>query len=147
MKRPSAQSLLAALAAAILGWWLPLTEETAKPLVQARPDTWMLPDLPRKPNLVSVGLASVASPIFEAELSANAVQVPLADTRWRLAGILRRGTERVALVTFKAPGKESLKLRVGDMLPGGYKITVIEDSEICVLIGKKSFRLGVAYRD
>ena len=147
MKRPSTQSMLATLVAAALGWMLPPFEEVAKPLVQARRDAWVLPDLPRKPDLASVGLASVSSPMFDAEPKAGAAQEPLVDTRWRLAGILRRGTERVALVMFKAPGKEALRLRVGDMLPGGYKITGIEDSEICVLIGKKSFRLGVAYRE
>jgi hypothetical protein len=147
VKRPSMVALLATLGAAALGWFLTPPEELAKPLVQLRRDTWALPDLPRKPELTAAGLASVSSPIFDAEPKIDAKQVPLVDDRWRLAGILRRGTERTALVIFKAPGKEALRLRVGDMLPGGYKITGIEDSEICVLIGKKTFRLGVAYRD
>jgi hypothetical protein len=140
-------ALLTILAAVTMGWLLPPPDEEAKPMVQLRRDTWALPDLPRKPDLVSVGLAIVSSPMFDAESKGGAAQEPLVDSRWRLAGIMRRGAERIALVTFKAPGKEALRLRVGEQLPGGYKITGIEDSEICVLIGKKTYRLGVAYRD
>ena len=36
-----------------------------------------------------------------------------------------------------------IELRVGDALPSGHRIVAIGERDICVLIGRKSFRLGV----
>ena len=75
MKRPSTVALLATLGAAALGWFLAPPEELAKPLVQSRRDIWALPDLPRKPDMTAAGLASVSSPIFEAEPKVDVKQL------------------------------------------------------------------------
>ncbi len=139
--------VLASLAAAILGWLLVPSEPASVQLVQPRRDAWVLPDLPRKPDLVGIGLAVVTSPIFEAESQAGTAPAQAVDPRWRVAGIFGQGVQRTALVSFAAPGKEPLRLRVGDFLPSGHRIKRIDDSEVCVQIGKKTFRLGVEYRE
>ena len=149
MKRARAKAVIAASLASMLGWFLASGDKAPAPLVQARRDAWTLPDLPRKPDLVAQGLAVVTSPIFGAEpqTAGAAAAVAPEDTRWRLAGIFRSGVERTVLVSFVASGKEPLRLHVGQALPSGHKITRIDDSEVCVQIGKKTFRLGVEYRE
>lgn len=71
------------------------------------------------------------------------VAAPIEDPRWRLAAVYGAGKERGALVEFVAPGKAAQRLRVGDALPSGHRIAAIGERDICVLIGRKSFRLGV----
>lgn len=71
---------------------------------------------------------------------------PIDDPRWRLAAVYRAGAERGALVEFVAPGKAAQRLRVGDALPSGHRIVAIGERDVCVAIGKQSFRLGVERR-
>lgn len=146
MKKASLTTVLAFVLAAALGWFLAPSGEASTALVQARRDAWVLPALPRKPDMVGEGLTVVTSPIFGAEPQAAAAAAPVEDPRWRLAGIFRSGKQPTALISFAAPGKEALRLRVGESLPSGHKIIKIDDSEVCVQIGKKVFRLGVEYR-
>ena len=143
LKRLSFKSAGAVLMAAGLGWFLAPAEQVEKPLVQLRRDAWNLPELPRKPDQVVQGLAVVTSPIFGAEPQSGPAATAPEDNRWRVAGVYRSGTERKVLISFMAPGKQSLRLGVGDTLPSGHRITKIDDSEVCMQIGKKSFRLGV----
>lgn len=143
MKPRAFKSAGAVLVAAVLGWFLAPAEQIEKPLVQVRRDAWNLPELPRKPDQVGQGLAVVTSPIFGAEPQIGAAATAPEDNRWRVAGVYRTGAERKVLISFLAPGKQSLRLGVGDTLPSGHRITKIDDSEVCMQIGKKSFRLGV----
>jgi len=149
MKRAHMQAVVALALASGLGWFLASGDTVPASLVQARRDAWTLPDLPRKPDLVAQGLAMVTSPIFGTEPQAAGAVAAVApeDTRWRVAGIFRSGVERTVLVSFVAAGKEPLRLHVGQALPSGHRITRIDDSEVCVQIGKKTFRLGVEYRE
>ncbi|MCV2423119.1 hypothetical protein [Paucibacter sp. DJ2R-2] len=147
MSRTKLKTGAALLAAASLGWFLAPGGDQASALVQARRDPWVLAELPRKPDLVGVGLAMVTSPIFGQELQATGAVSAPENLRWRISGVFQRGTEKSVLVSFLAPGKQDIKLRVGESLPSGHKIVKIEDSEVCVQIGKKAYRLGVEYRE
>lgn len=136
------------LLAACLGALLAPNEQMGgKGLVNARRELWLLPEVPRKPDLAAQALALVSSPIFEAEAQVAAANAPPEDLRWRVAGVFGRGNERSVLIVFLAPGKQPLNLRVGEKLPSGHKITKIEDSGVCVQLGSKSYRLGVEYRE
>jgi hypothetical protein len=65
------------------------------------------------------------------------------DPRWRIAAVYGRGAERGVLVEFAAAGKPPLRLKPGDKLPSGHRITNIGEREVCIEIGKRSYRLGV----
>lgn len=149
-KLPVKPVLLLAVAAAC-GALLAPAEEGGASMVQPRRDAWLMPDLPRKPDLVGQGLAMVTSPIFEPEAqiaaAAAAAAKPPEDLRWRIAGLFRRGNDSSVLISFMAPGKASQTLRVGERLPTGHRITKIDGNEVCVQLGKKSYRLGVESRE
>lgn len=145
---------VAAVAAALalgLGWLLGGGGDDGGAVVQPRRDAWSLPELPRKPDLASIGLGLAGSPLFEPEAAvvagpgAAAASTP-EDPRWRIAGIFPQGNRRSVLISFMAPGKEPQRLQVGDLLPSGHRIQKIEDGVVCVQIGKKSYRMGVEYR-
>jgi hypothetical protein len=145
-------AVIAAALAFGLGWLLGGRGDDVGGVVQPRRETWMLPDLPRKPDMASAGLALAGSPLFEPEVApaapsaASAASAVQEDPRWRIAGIFpRAGGRRVVLVSFLAPGKEAQRLQVGDRLPGGERIRCIEDNEVCVHNGKKTYRMGVEY--
>lgn len=152
MRTPRLKQFAVFAAAAALGAWMAPGIEPEASLVKARRNAWELPELPRKPDLVGQGLALAASPMFEPEAQMQAAAAAAAvaageDKRWRIAGIYRRASERSVLINFMAPGKASQTLRVGDKLPSGHRITRIDDGEVCVQLGNKSYRLGVEYRD
>jgi hypothetical protein len=140
------KALVGVLIAAALGALLaPSEQDDDKGLVNARRDPWQLPQLPRSLDLSSQAMALVSSPIFESEAAVSAQNAAPEDLRWRVAGLLARGSERSVLIAFRAPGKQSLNLRVGEKLPNGHRITKIEDGNVYVQLGKKSYRLGVEY--
>lgn len=136
-----------------LGWLLGGGNNEVGNVVQPRRDAWSLPELPRKPDLASTGLALANAPLFEPEApavaAAGASAAPPApvDQRWRIAGVFPQGRSRVVLISFMAPGKEPQRLQVGDKLPSGHRIQRIEDNQVCVQIGSKTYRMGVEYRD
>ncbi|MDM4767540.1 hypothetical protein [Pelomonas sp. SE-A7] len=138
--------------AALIGALLAPGVELDASLVQARRNSWELPDLPRKPELTAIGLSLVTSPMFEPEAQVRAAAAAAAaaeseDKRWRIAGLFRRDKQRGVLINFMAPGKPPQTLHVGDRLPSGHMIKRIDDGEVCVQLGNKTYRLGVEYRD
>jgi len=142
--------LMASLgASALAGWVLVPWLWSAQPRLARPPGTrsaeWRMPDLPRKPDQAGLGLLMVTSPIFEPEAAASAAAAQPEDPRWRIAGIFGSGRERTVLIDFLAPGKPSLRLRVGSRLPSGDRITRIEANEVCVQLGRKSHCVGVDY--
>jgi len=139
--------LLVAAFAFALGWLLAPSNDDATAIVQARRDAWTLPDLPRKPDLAGQGLSIVNSPLFEREVQVSQAPAAVDDARWRVAGIFGRGLERKVLISFASPNKAVVYLRVGEQLPSGHRIMKIENSEVCVQVGKKTLRLGVEYRE
>lgn len=148
--KPALNWVLSIALAGAAGWFVAPADSVNAELVQVRRDRWELPSLPRRPDLLAQGLAMVTSPIFEPEAqivaAATAAAAPPEDQRWRVAGLFRRDGVRSVMISFMAPGKPAQALRVGDKLPSGHVVTRIDDNEICVQLGKKSYRLGVEYR-
>lgn len=132
-----------------LGWLAAPAPESEPSLVQARKESWKLPDLPRRPDQAGRAIALAASPIFEPEAAvlAAAAAAQAEDRRWRVAGIFGRGTERKALISFVAAGKAPLRLAVGDKVPSGERITLIRDGEVLIRVGNKQVPLGADYRE
>jgi hypothetical protein len=135
---------IAAAIAGLLGWWLVPMPDAPPNLVKPRQDSWRLPALPRRVDQTSTaalvsGAGYWGAPVATAAPSA----APIEDPRWRVAAVYGAGSERGALVEFSAAGKPAQRLRVGDALPSGHRIVAIGERDICVLIGRKSFRLGV----
>lgn len=136
--------LMAAAVAGLLGWWAAPLPEPAPGLVKPRHDAWRLPSLPRQPDQTSLAvlIGSAAYWGSAAAPAAGSATVPV-DPRWRIAAVYGAGQERGVLVKFGAAGKPAQRLRVGDALPSGHRIVAIGERELCVQIGRKSFRLGV----
>jgi hypothetical protein len=135
---------MAAAVAGLLGWWAAPTPDVAPGVVRPRQDAWRLPSLPRRVDQTSTAaLVSGASYWGTAATASTAAAAAVEDPRWRLAAVYGAGGERGALVEFVAAGKAAQRLRVGDALPSGHRIVAIGERDICVLIGRKSFRLGV----
>lgn len=135
---------IAAAIAGLLGWWLVPMPDAPPNLVKPRQDSWRLPSLPRRVDQTSTAaLVSGAGYWGMAAAAPTLIAAPVEDPRWRLAAVYGVGSERGALVEFLAAGKAAQRLRVGDALPSGHRIVAIGERDICVLIGRKSFRLGV----
>lgn len=135
---------IAAATAALLGWWVAPLPDAAPSLVQPRQDPWRLPTLPRRVDQTSMAvLVSGANYWGAAAAAPTANAAPIEDPRWRLAAVYGAGKARGALVEFAAAGKAAQRLSVGDALPSGHRIVAIGERDVCVLIGRKSFRLGV----
>ena len=135
-----------------LGWLLAPGPQADAPLVQARKETWRLPDLPARADQAGRAMGLAASPIFEPEAALSAAATAAAaakaeDRRWRVAGFFGRGRERKVLITFAAAGKSALRLAVGDKVPSGERITHIQDGEVRIRVGNKQVPLGADYRE
>lgn len=141
------------LAAAFgVGWLLAPGPQADAPLVQPRKEQWRLPDLPQRPDDASRAIGLAGSPIFEPEAALVAAAAAEAaakaeDRRWRVAGFFGRGRERKVLITFAAAGKPALRLAVGDKVPSGERITLIQDGEVRIRVGNKQVPLGADYRE
>ncbi len=128
----------------VLGWWLAPSLPEAPSLVQARRDEWVADLLPRRADGASLAARLMASNLWgEVAQLKPAETPPPPDERWRLAAVVNQGAQRFALLTFADESKPPVRLRVGDKLPGGQTITSIDDREICVRIGQRSYRLGI----
>jgi len=136
-----------ALVAAALAWLAAPGPEPLSVLVKVRRDDWALASLPRRFDQTSMAGTVLSAAYWGAALNASAVSEPIPDPRWRIAAVYGRGTQGGALVVFSDPAKPPQRLAVGDALPSGEKIVRIGEREVCVRIGKKTYRLGVERRD
>ena len=137
---------IAAAIAGLLGWWIAPLPDAAPSLVKPRQDAWRLPSLPRRVDQTSMAVLVSGANYWGASASAAAPAAnaaPIEDPRWRVAAVYGAGKDRGALVEYVAAGKQPLRLRIGDALPSGHRIVAIGERDVCVLIGRKSFRLGV----
>ena len=135
---------IAAAIAGLLGWWIAPLPDAAPSLVKPRQDAWRLPSLPRRVDQTSMAVLVSGANYWGASAAApTANAAPIEDPRWRLAAVYGAGKARGALVEFAAAGKAAQRLSVGDALPSGHRIVAIGERNVCVLIGRKSFRLGV----
>ncbi|WP_457445557.1 hypothetical protein [Roseateles sp. P5_E4] len=135
-----------------LGWLIAPAPDADPAVIQARKESWRLPDLPQRPDQASRAMALAASPIFEPEAAVLAAAAADAaakaeDKRWRVAGVFGRGQERKVLISFVAAGKAPLRLAVGDKVPSGERITQIHDGEVLIRVGNKQVPLGADYRE
>lgn len=134
----------AAGAAALIGWFAAPLPADAPALVKPRRDTWVMAPLPRIMDQTTLAAQVMGAPYWGAAPggAAAAAATPV-DPRWRLAAVFGVGRERGVLVEFLAPDKPPLRLKAGDTLPSGHRITRIDEGGICVQIGARSYRLGV----
>ena len=137
---------LAVVAAGLLGWMSSPQPDASPPLVKPRGDSWQLAPLPRWSDQTSLAVTAMSAAYWGSQpnqAEAAAAAGPGPDARWRISAVAGVGTDRWVLVQFLAPGKTALRLRAGEMLPSGHRITRIEDSGICVQIGSRNYKLGV----
>lgn len=132
-----------AIAAALVGWWLAPLPEPATLLVKPRQDSWRLAPLPRRIDQTSTAALVSAAGYWGAQAAVAASASLAEDPRWRIAAVYGAGNDRGALVQFMAPGKPPLRVHVGDALPSGHRIVSIGERDLCVQIGRKTYRLGV----
>lgn len=136
--------LLAFVAGAGLGWWLPLANEPAARLVSTGRAPWLLEELPRSPGSATQAMAARAvNAGFWGVPEERAVAQPPEDLRWRVAGIVGVGEQRRLMIVHRTGAKPPQMARVGDTVPSGHRIVEIGESTYCVEIGGRSYRLGV----
>jgi len=137
--------LMAATVAGLVGWWMAPLPDPLPSLVKSRQDGWRLPPLPRRVDQTSTAAAVSGANFWGASAAAEAIlaAAPIEDPRWRIAAIYGAGKDRATLIEFSAKDKQAVHLRVGDTLPSGHRIVSISDRDVCVRIGRKTYRLGV----
>jgi hypothetical protein len=138
------------LLAGTAGWVLWPQYSAGPVLVAPRRDAWALAALPRRAVENSAIVIAATAPFWGAPTKAAAASAPPPpppppppEPRWRIAAVFGQAAKRGVLITFAADARPPQRLFVGDKLPGGYLVTNIEEREVCVLVGKKSYRLGV----
>lgn len=130
--------------------WFALPEQRVATALATKPaDRWALPEIPRWQLPLSAPALIAGSPIWGgAPTRAEAAEAAVPpDPRWRLAGVLGASNERRLLVSFMDAGKPPSLLRVGDQLPSGHRIVRIDEREVCVALGKRSYILGLESLD
>jgi len=137
-------SWIAAAGAALVGWWLAPLPDPATALVRPRQDSWRLVQLPRRIDQTSTAALVAGAGYWGTAAALPGAATPAAeDPRWRIAAVYGSGKDRGALVQFAAANKPPLRVHVGDTLPSGHRIVSISDREVCIQIGRKTYRLGV----
>lgn len=133
----SRRGFLALCAGAMAVGWLALPPEAPAPVIaQPRRDTWKSPDLPRPEFPAGNTVALAAAPMWGADPK-PAAAAPPEDNRWRLAGLWGQGKVGGAVLLFLDPAKPAQRLKVGDKLPEGQVILMVEGQELVVRNAKK----------
>lgn len=140
--------VMAALAGAA-GWMFGPASDATPTLVQPRRDRWQLPPLPPREDQTLLAAEVATAPMWgAAPAAAGAVAAAAAaDTRWRLAAVYGVQGDRSALITFAAPDRPPKRVQAGDLLPSGHRIVSIGTHDVCVQLGRKTYRLGVERSD
>ncbi len=131
--------------AALAGWLMAPSQQPGRALVMPRRDAWKLPALPPRPDDNDAVVLAATAPFWGA-VESKAVAASGAvveDRRWRIAGIFGEASRRGVLVTFAAPDRPPQRLFAGDKLPSGDRIVSVGERELCVRLGRRSYRLGV----
>lgn len=145
--QPWLRWLLGTLAAFSLGvWWSPAPPERVA-LVAASRDQWHMAPLPRRPDQTTQAAVVNGAAYWGDAGRPKEPDAPLPDARWRIAGVFGVGGDRTALVQFQDPARPAQRVKVGESLPSGHRIVDIEHGRVCILIGKKTYWLGVERRD
>lgn len=142
------RSMLLWTIAALLGGWLAGQRASeAPPLVQARRDTWELPQLPRAVDSGARAVIVATAPQWGPDKAASASAAAEEAPRWRLAGVYGRGKSGGVLVLYEGDRKPAERLKVGEKLPSGHVIELIDGNQIHARLGKKRETFGVEHRE
>lgn len=126
--------------------WVALPDQRVAAALAARPaDRWSLAEIPRWQLPLSAPALIAGAPMWgAAPTKVEAVEaVAGPDPRWRLAGVLGASNERRVLVSYMDPAKPPSLMRVGEQLPSGHRIVRIDERQVCVVLGKRSYTLGL----
>ena len=135
--------LMAAAVAGLVGWWAAPLPDALPSLVKPRHDGWRLPPLPRRVDQTALAAGVNGAGFWGSVVAQDQAATTFEDRRWRIAAVFGAGTDRSVLVQFAEPSKPPLRVRVGDTLPSGHRIVSVGDRDVCVQIGRKTYRLGV----
>ena len=142
--------MLAAAAAAVIGWFAAPGPDAAPTVVKPRRDSWNLPALPRRtvdPASLTMVITAPYWGAAQAPVAKPAAAIAEEDPRWRLSAVYAVGDTRWALLSFDGSARPPLRVRAGDRLPSGHRITAISEKDVCVQIGRQSYRLGIERRE
>lgn len=138
---------LLAVGAVAIGWWLgSLFAPGAfdRSVVQPMREAWQLELPPRQVDQTALAAVVMSAPFWgSAAQATSAPVVPVIDERWRIAAVFGQGKDRNVLVVFSAEGKPPSRLGVGDKLPSGHRIVSVGERDVCIQIGRKTYRMGV----
>ena len=113
-----------------------LPEPEAPPPLTRPAERWELPPLPEKRSLREAANTVSGSGLWGARPAAD-VQKPPEDTRWAVAGTFIRAGEPSRVVVRFAAAKPAQTLKVGDHLPDGAKVALIEPGRVCAVKDRK----------
>lgn len=139
---------LAVLVVAGLGWWLGEPAPQGAMVGLRKTQSWALPELPRWVTSAGTPVLIAQASFWDRGLVAAPVEAAApVDDRWRFAGVLGAGADRKVLVAFSDQNKPPQLFKLGESLPGGHKITRIDDRSVCVALGKRSYTLAIERLD
>ncbi|MGQ3050325.1 MAG: hypothetical protein ACT6S0_00940 [Roseateles sp.] len=140
--------LLLTVVVALLGWFGgATTAEKPAVLVQPRRDAWHLPPLPKAEGSTTRAAIVATSPQWGAAKAASAADAQEEAPRWRLAGVYGRGKQGGVLILYDADRKPAERLKVGEKLPSGHVIELVDGNQVRVRLGKKRETFGVENRE
>ena len=131
-------TVLLMMVASGVSWWLVPSPQAPLP-TQGRDDSWTLPVVARgnpEKSVAAIGAANLWGAVVQTTSTAS-----LNDPEWRFSGVTVNGQEKLVMITIEGLAMQTLK--VGDLLPGGAKITKISDDHICLLIKGKNRTLDL----
>ncbi|WP_397535362.1 type II secretion system protein N [Roseateles sp.] len=137
--------LLAAGAMSVVLWFGVPVEGLPEVVSAKARDPWSAEPLPRWNVPVSTPVLVAGAPFWgkQAATQAEAAAGPPPDMRWRLAGVVGPPDARRALVVFADPSKPQQFFKVGDRLPGDFRITRIDERHVCVEVRKRQYTLAL----
>lgn len=125
--------------------WFAVPIETVPDVVSAKArDRWAVEDLPRWTVPVATPVLVASAGFWGKQTNAQAeASGPPPDPRWRLAGVVGPAGARRALVVFADTSKPQQFFKVGDKLPGDFRITRIDERHVCVEVRKRQYTLAL----
>jgi len=121
--------------------WHPIALPEPRGL-RSQDDDWHLPNHSKSDSAALV--ATIEHDKLWGASAANALpggplvseeEKPLTAPDWRIAGVVTDGKENYAMVM--VDGQPIQQLKVGDKLPGGFKIVSMTADRVCILLNGK----------
>lgn len=123
--------------------WLALPEPAQPRSVALAAETWLLPTLAPRDSAKAIEAITVRNLWGVAAL--DAANAPPPVPKWKVMGIARNGAERFILLALE--DKPITRLKVGDALPDGMKISQIDDDRFFVMTAEKKKMTFGMYKD